>query len=168
MIGNCPNFILQAGDSLQLIANVAPLDAEDRTVTWKSSNPEVALVNDSGLVFALNQGSVKIMVITNDGGYTSSCNIGVMVTTTETKKFDVDNEIRIFPNPASDIIYVEFSNRDKYREIRIYNSLGQLIYNENARDLKEQIDINRLETSGLLVVQINSPKNCYVHKVCVL
>lgn len=167
LIGNCPNFILQAGETHQLIANVAPLDADDRSVIWKSSDPEVAMVNDSGLVSALNQGSVKIMVTTNDGGYTNSCQIGVMGTTTATKKIDNDNVIRIFPNPVSELLYLEFSNTDEFREVRIYNSSGQLIYCENARGFKEQIDMKSLETTGLLVVQIKSNQGSYVQKVLI-
>jgi len=161
MMCNCPNFILQTGDTHQLIANVAPADADDLGVAWKSSNPSIATVNDSGLVSALTQGAATILVTTNDGGFTSSCNIGVVGTTTEAKNFDVSSGIIIYPNPASDKLFVEFMENDIYREIKVFNSRGQLIYSENEGGRKNQIDISRLET-GLLVVQIKSRQGCHM------
>jgi len=158
---------LQIGDTHQLVVNVAPPDADDLEVAWKSSNPSIATVNDSGLVSALTQGSVKITVSTNDGGYSNSCNIGVMGTTSAIENYQINNPVKIYPNPTSDKLYVEFSEIDVNRKIMIYNNLGQLIYQENACGLIEQIDIKKLKTTGVLAVQINSGQNCSVHKICV-
>jgi len=42
---------------------------------------------------------------------------------------DVDEIVNVYPNPASDNIYIEyaFMNKDKNRFIRIYNTNGQLV-----------------------------------------
>jgi uncharacterized protein YjdB len=63
-----------------LLANVAPPDATDTSVTWISSFPKVASVDANGLVTARSQGSVTIEIVTNDGGFKSTCAIGVMST----------------------------------------------------------------------------------------
>ena len=81
-IGDCPQYVLEAGNTHQLIALVAPPDATDRAVTWSSSNPSVATVDSTGLVTANSQGTATITITTSDGGYTSTCDIGVMATQT--------------------------------------------------------------------------------------
>jgi len=164
-IGDCPWTILQAGNTHQLIANVAPEDA----TTWKSSNPEVASVDENGLVSAISQGSVKITVNTNDGGYTRTCNIGVMGTATSADHDKhIFSRIKIYPNPVSDKLHVEFSKIDKNREIIFFDSRGQMIHKESAGERYKQIDITSLITTGLLVVKIKTNNQCKVHKICVL
>lgn len=168
MIGNCPNFILNTGETHQLTANVAPIDATDKTVIWSSSNSEVASVDDNGVITAKSQGSVKITITTSNGAYTNTCNIGVMGTTVGAEYFETKNSVKIYPNPVSDKLYVEFSEMDMNREILIYDNIGQLIFRQNAYKLKKQININKLNWKGILAVQIKSGKKHSVHKVCVL
>jgi len=42
---------------------------------------------------------------------------------------DVDDVVNVYPNPASDKIYIEYAflNSDKSRDIRVYNSNGVLM-----------------------------------------
>ena len=79
-IGDCPTGLLQTGDTHQLTANVAPENATDKSVTWSSSNTQVATVDSDGLVTAISEGSVTITATTNDGGFTRTCTIGIMST----------------------------------------------------------------------------------------
>ncbi len=69
------------GGTLQLTATVSPTNAEDKTVSWSSSDPSVATVSDSGLVTIANGAAVgstaTITVTTNDGEYAASCVITV-------------------------------------------------------------------------------------------
>jgi Leucine-rich repeat (LRR) protein len=60
------NAITAKGGTTQLIAAVAPLDAE-QTVTWSSSNTSIATVDDSGLVTAVNYGTATIRATAKDG-----------------------------------------------------------------------------------------------------
>ena len=48
------------GETLSLKATVAPSDATDQTVTWKSSNKAVAKVSSKGVVTALKAGTATI------------------------------------------------------------------------------------------------------------
>ena len=61
------------GSSLQLEATVGPSDAADKRVTWSSSNPAVATVDDKGRVSVIASGTAAITVTTVVGGYTASC-----------------------------------------------------------------------------------------------
>ena len=68
---------LAIGESETLVAMVKPERATDQSVTWQSSNKNVATVSQSGLVTAVAAGSAVIGVHTNDGGFTATCALTV-------------------------------------------------------------------------------------------
>jgi uncharacterized protein YjdB len=78
---NNTSFILHPTNTLQLTATITPANATDTNVTWKSSNPSIGSVNQSGLVTAIKNGTVNITVKTVDGNKIATCiltiNIGV-------------------------------------------------------------------------------------------
>ena len=61
---------LKVGAEKQLTATVTPSDADNTTVTWKSSNPSVATVDNSGKVKAIAAGTAQITATA--GGVTSA------------------------------------------------------------------------------------------------
>lgn len=69
---------LVRGDSLQLTAEIAPLDAPDKTVTWSSSDDKIAHVDGNGMVHAVGVGSATIKAITSNGLF-AECTIEVSV-----------------------------------------------------------------------------------------
>lgn len=58
---------LTVGKSFTVTANVKPDDAFDRTVTWSSSDPSVATVDENGTVTAIAEGEVIITAESADG-----------------------------------------------------------------------------------------------------
>jgi uncharacterized protein GlcG (DUF336 family) len=68
---------LLPGDTVTLIATVQPDDADNKTVTWTSSNPDVATVNDDGFVEAIANGETIITATTQDGNKKATCAITV-------------------------------------------------------------------------------------------
>lgn len=74
---------LAVGESETLVATVEPERATDRSVTWESSNKNVATVNQNGTVKAVAAGSAVIGVRTNDGGFTARCNLTVAAVVNE-------------------------------------------------------------------------------------
>lgn len=63
------------GETVQLSATVLPADVADLTVSWSSSDPDVASVDDSGLVAGLSAGETLITAVA--GGVTAECSITV-------------------------------------------------------------------------------------------
>ena len=57
---NETSLILPLGESETLIAIIKPDNASDPAVTWESDHPEVATVNDQGLVTAVSEGMATI------------------------------------------------------------------------------------------------------------
>lgn len=72
-----PNLQMYVGKTATLVATVSPSDANNPSVTWTSSNPEVATVNESGVVTALTEGSTTITVSSVDGNKTATCVVSV-------------------------------------------------------------------------------------------
>lgn len=68
---------LKPGQTYSLTATVTPADADDKGVTWKSTNPSAFSVDQNGLVTALVDGEGYVEVTTNDGAKTAKCKIVV-------------------------------------------------------------------------------------------
>jgi len=68
---------LNVGEQLSLTAKVMPENATDTTVNWRSGNPEVAVVSETGVVKAEAAGTSIITVTTQDGNKTATCNVTV-------------------------------------------------------------------------------------------
>ena len=73
---NKTELALEVGKTGTLEAKVEPSDATNKNVTWSSSNPEVATV-DNGVVTAVSAGEAIITVTTEDGGKTATCKVTV-------------------------------------------------------------------------------------------
>ena len=70
-------FGLTVGNSETLTAKVLPDEATNKDVTWVSSDPEVATVDENGKVTAVKAGNATITVTTEDGKYTATCTVKV-------------------------------------------------------------------------------------------
>ncbi len=69
---------LYKGNTTSLTAKVLPLTAEDRTVTWSSSNTSVATVDENGHVTAVAAGNATITATANgDSTKSASCSVSV-------------------------------------------------------------------------------------------
>ena len=68
---------LEVGEEATLTATVSPADATDKEVSWSSSDPSVATVDDSGKVVAKAPGTTAVTVTTKDGAKSASCAVTV-------------------------------------------------------------------------------------------
>lgn len=64
-------------------AVITPTNATIQGVSWASSNPAIATVEDEGnlsaFITAVAEGSTTITVTTDDGGFTGTCNVSVEI-----------------------------------------------------------------------------------------
>lgn len=73
---NKTSLSLTVGSSERLTATVAPSNADNKNVTWTSSDSTVATVSN-GTVTAVKAGTTTITVKTADGGYAAACTVTV-------------------------------------------------------------------------------------------
>ncbi len=96
---------LNVGETLQLTANIEPANATNKNVTWKSTNTNVATVED-GLITALAEGTAVVSVTTEDGGFQAGCFVTV-IGKTDLDNVEKENELsvrKIFHNGTIYII----------------------------------------------------------------
>lgn len=67
---------LTEGETGSLTATVSPSNASNAKISWSSDTPGVASVSE-GVVTAVSEGSARITVTTEDGGFTASCQVTV-------------------------------------------------------------------------------------------
>lgn len=79
-------FVNQA---LDLVATIAPADADNKHLSWASSDAKVASVDANGTVTALTNGTATITVTTADGNFKATCAITVTSATGEMLMGDV-------------------------------------------------------------------------------
>ncbi|MBP3921203.1 MAG: Ig-like domain-containing protein [Bacilli bacterium] len=107
---------LDTKKTYNLIANITPTNAENKNVTWESSNTSVATVDENGLVTAIGLGEATITVKTEDGNFTDTCNVTVSEITTYTVTFkDGDNSYTSEFEENEDIVFKTDLEKTGYR-----------------------------------------------------
>ena len=115
------------GQTSQLSASILPSNAENKSITWNSSNTNVATVSSDGFITALANGNTTITATTLDGsGKSGSCTVTVEIT-------DESNQIVELTGGTSKILSIW--NEDYTENIDVtqitfeYNSTSDIFSN---------------------------------------
>ncbi|MGD0711380.1 MAG: T9SS type A sorting domain-containing protein, partial [Bacteroidales bacterium] len=77
----------------------------------------------------------------------------------------LDNNLKLYPNPASSVLVVEFSNETfQNADCKIINAIGEVVLNGNLKGKKNIIDINSL-TEGVYLLQLNNGNDIIIRKI---
>ena len=74
---NTSNVSVKVGSSISTSYSITPSNATNKSVTWRSSNSNVASVDGNGKVTGRSVGTATISVTSNDGGKTASYSVRV-------------------------------------------------------------------------------------------
>ena len=126
---------LSLGDSYTLKATVHPYDADNKAITWRSSDETVATV-EGGTVKAMGAGTTTIIVRTEDGDHTATC---VVTVTDPTGTATISGE-QVYVQGG--ILYVELTHAQRFQVI---SASGKLLH-----DAKGMAGQNRLPMQAYL------------------
>ena len=144
---NKTELSLVVGSTETLTATVEPATATNKAVTWKSSNPAIAEVDETGKVTAKQAGTAAITVTTKDGGNPASYTVETdTITLKPAEKEDrifagwYENEhfngMRIDQLPSSSrgnkILYAKFVEGKTYEVENIHFNMINIAKVENG------------------------------------
>ncbi|MFT5640670.1 MAG: hypothetical protein ACI9A7_000767 [Cyclobacteriaceae bacterium] len=151
-------------DEAQIIlAEISPEDATDESITWSSTQDQIATVDETGLVTSLSGGNVTITASANDNsGIQESFDIEIIVPLGFS-----DKNLTVYPNPVGDgtvSINVPKSLNLVYYEF--IDTAGQVLKYGTLKSGKSSVDIHELN-SGLYFVQFRTETEHHIQKVLV-
>ena len=97
---NHDSFYISQGKYAKLSVILDPVDATNTSVTWTTSNSDIATVDEEGLIYGVSMGACIITVTTVDGGYSASCNLNVTA-----PKEDDSSSDTYDPDPTDESLY---------------------------------------------------------------
>lgn len=87
-------IVMYETETQRLVPTIGPEEAENKNITFASSNEEVATVSESGVVKALKVGETTITATAEDGDVSATCRIEVKeLTVTETTIAKMPNTV---------------------------------------------------------------------------
>lgn len=94
---------LKTGETETLVATIAPGNATNKTVSWKSNDDAIATVDNTGKVTAVREGSTIITVTTENGSFSASCTVSVACS--HTNKVETPSKSPDCVNPGNNKYY---------------------------------------------------------------
>ena len=155
-------------ETKQLVATALPSNSSRKSVSWSSSQNNVATVSASGLVTAVAKGSAVITATTNDGSFKAICNITVSKDTfTSVAQVIKPGDITIFPNPLNGKqLNVDLGRLKGKTNIQFIEINGQTVLEKNVFDKQRtQLDVN-LKT-GIYIVRFSNNQNTFIKKLVI-
>lgn len=145
---------LAIGESFALKATVKPANADNKDVSWSSSDATIASVDKDGNVKALKAGTCKITATTDDGGFKATCEVTVTIAT------GIDEIL------ANNRIYTEYGQiviePIAPLEVLITDMTGRIVYHGRTA---EKITVS--VSGGMYVVRLAESNRAAATKVIV-
>jgi photosystem II stability/assembly factor-like uncharacterized protein len=126
-----------------------------------AGTPDYAYGSNTNLITGLlnnplpNQTYYYRLVATNNGNIIYSDTYQYTTGTLSLTEFDLEQEISIYPNPATVFVNIKSNISEKVKSIEFYNALGQRIYYENVFNISDiKINVSNFR-KGLYFIKVN-------------
>lgn len=139
-------LVLNIGDKTKLTAIVTPEDANDKTVTWESDNPDIVSVDSEGNIIALKIGTATITVTTNVNSYTAKIKVYVQ-SNTDNEEETANNETTNEPeNNNNDTVSNNQTSNNNNNKV---NSKGETSNNGTTTENKPTKNDTVINVTGV-------------------
>jgi hypothetical protein len=76
-----------------------------------------------------------------------------------------ENTVKVYLNPASNILNIDDAEQNSEKAIKVINTLGQIVFKTKSNSQNTQIDMGSLHISGLAIIEVISGNKVSTHKV---
>jgi hypothetical protein len=154
-VPNGTTLITRDNGTLQFKAEVFPANATNKTVTWFiESGTGLATINDSGLLTAINNGTVSVMAKSNDGtGVFGTINVTI-TNQSEPPKIIVNSKL----------ITIRLNDDFAQWQAFLYNNQGCIVLSRPVNSDIVEFDASSL-LPGIYIVVVSKGDNIRVAKV---
>lgn len=139
---NASKKTLVLGKSCTLKASLTPSNADNKKVTWTSSNKKVATVSAKGVVTAKGIGQATITVKTKDTGKRATCKITVRPSAPKITVKQTGSKIRVswkkVKGASGYKIYRSVKKNSGYRLVRTLNRASARFFTDRVSGLKNK------------------------------
>ena len=129
---------------------------------------DLNVIGTDSIISNLRLGLYSVLV-TDSVGCTLSINNIILQVVSKTDD-DIQNYIKIYPNPVTDILQIDHIANDKINEISLFDFTGKLIY-KNASINQQNISLNMSETGiqsqGIYMLKIGAGTKTWYKKILV-
>lgn len=149
---NVPAEITITSGTLQLIAVINPIEANQDVIWSITEGNAFATVAPNGLVTAVANGTVTVRAVAVDNEAISDT-IEIVINIDSMGIGEViQNDFVLYPNPTSDV--VTFQSNSTIKEVTVFNMVGQQVW----RGTTSRIDLTAVE-NGIYIVSIQDENN---------
>lgn len=78
-----------------------------------------------------------------------------------------DNKLKISPNPSTGIFKIQLSEKIENAEVKIYDTLGKIVFQSNINSTTSEIDVHTLAKSVYYIILTDHLKNSYTQKLLI-
>jgi uncharacterized protein YjdB len=119
---NIPTLSCAVNETIQLSAEVLPVNATNKHLVWESSNPEIASIDTNNRLTRHAEGSVTLTAWTADGGLIKAT---AVLETANGLNNPSAAGFYVSPNPTDDELH--FHSSESVRKVEIYTPAGAKI-----------------------------------------
>ncbi|SDB50621.1 Ig-like domain-containing protein [Butyrivibrio sp. INlla16] len=149
---------LKVGKSEQLIVNIVPSDADNKNVEWKSLDPDIASVDQNGIVTAHKVGDTVITVSTEDKQFKDTCEVFVVEDRPEVFKTSSKPQINEIKGKRKGFT-VKWSRVSKILGYEIQYSTNKNLKNAKTKKVKagkQSVTIKKLKSKKTYYVRVRA------------
>jgi hypothetical protein len=154
------SFNIRVNERLSIYLHYLFLDPDDDTLSfgYVLSGPaglDVMLVNDSLKILGSSPGIAGLTVTADDHyGGTDTVNITVLIEETPdllNENITTVNDLKIFPNPASDILHIEFESIEEMSlDISLSDHTGRILHQSDGLKVNQGYNHYEIKTEGMI------------------
>lgn len=113
------SLTLKKDSSFTMLAHVIPAEATEQGVNWKTSDPRVVSVNQSGVIKGVGAGTATVTAVTKEGKFEASCQVTVVIPV-QSVAFE-EKEITISPMKVVNISTTVYPEDATNKKVRYYS-----------------------------------------------